>query len=131
MGTAANQAKTRWNAKNYTQVKVYVEPGVASAFKAACSRNGDSMASVISQFMAEYSGTAAQARPRAGLDVSTRRKRRQIVSRMAKELEEVRDAEMGYLERIPENLHGSARYEAAEESVSAMDEALDLLGGVY
>jgi Cft2 family RNA processing exonuclease len=29
----ATQAKKRWNAENYTQIKVHVDPKVASAFK--------------------------------------------------------------------------------------------------
>jgi hypothetical protein len=33
---ATNKAKTRWNAEHYTQIKVYIDPGVASDFKRKC-----------------------------------------------------------------------------------------------
>jgi hypothetical protein len=60
LSKAANQAKTKWNSENYTQVKAYVAPEIASAFKAACAAAGVSMNSKLSQFMADYCNTQAK-----------------------------------------------------------------------
>jgi len=131
MGSAANQAKTRWNAKKYRQVKFSIDPDIAAAFKAACSAAGSSMAGAVSQFMAEYSKAAKACKAPTGADFSTRKKRRQAVSRMISQLEQIMDAEEGYMEAIPENLRNSVRYESAEESISSMEDALDKLAEIY
>ena len=43
------------------------------------------------------------------------------------DLEELKDEEMEYFENIPENLQSSERYERAETSSSALEEAYDTL----
>jgi hypothetical protein len=129
MVSATNQAKTRWNARHYKQVKGAVEPGTASAFKDACEKAGQSMASVLSSFMMEYSATTAD-KPTAS-PLSTRRKCRDAVKRLIVRMEEIRDAEERSKENIPENLHGAGAYEAAEESINVMEEVIDLMGTIY
>jgi len=131
LSKAANRAKSKWNAKNYSQVKVSVDPDVAAAFRAACRRDGRSMASVLSQFMAHYSADAKEGKATSEDDVSTRGKRRKLVRSYAKRIERVRDAEENYMSNIPANLQGSVRYEAAEQSVSVMDSVIELLGEIY
>jgi len=129
MGTAANQAKARWNAKHYTQVKVSVDPELASAFKSACEEAGKSMASVISAYMAGYIAAPASKPPVDTL--STKRKRRNAVTALIGMMEQIRDAEERSMENIPENLHGAGAYEAAGESISVMEEILELMGAIY
>jgi len=60
-----NDARTQWNAKQYTQVKVYVRPDVSANFKDTCAARGESMASVISRAMIEYSGNKSEKTQRA------------------------------------------------------------------
>ena len=129
MGSAANQAKMRWNAKNYTQVKVAVDPGTASAFKAACEKAERSMASVLSAFMAEYCALI-EGKPTAD-PLSTRRKRRDAVKGLAVRMGQIRDAEERSKENIPENLRGAGAYEAAEDSIGIMEDVIDLMESVY
>jgi hypothetical protein len=50
---------------------------------------------------------------------------------LIRQLEQIRDAEEDYLSNIPANLQGSSRYDAAQESVSLMGEAIDILEQVY
>jgi predicted RNase H-like HicB family nuclease len=40
-------------------------------------------------------------------------------------------AEASYMENIPENLKNGSLYETAEEAVSALEEAINLLTEVY
>jgi hypothetical protein len=126
----SGNAKTRWNAAHYTQVKASIDIEIASAFKLACEVAGVSMASQISRFMAEYAGTPEKGKPNTGL-LSTRRKRRDKIKSIISLIGQVRDAEEGYKDRIPENLQGSIRYETAEEYLSAMDDAIELLESAY
>jgi len=131
MGKVANQAKTRWNAEHYMQVKVYVEPDVATGFKRKCQSAGVSMASVVSQFMEDYSKTAVKRKPPPVEDGSTKKKRRQLIDRAARLVEIARDGEESAKDNTPENLKGTDRYMESEESISKMDEIIDLLGDVY
>jgi len=128
MGESANRAKARWNATNYTQVKVSVNPGIAAAFKTACAAGGVSMAGVLSQFMLEYGAAAKDTVPG---NLSTRRKRRKAAAEVASRLETIREAETASHENVPENLRGTEAYEATEDIISALDEAIGLLGCIY
>jgi len=82
---AATQVKQGWNASHYTQVKISADADLAAAFKAACASSGASMASVLTQYMAQYSKTATKRKP--GSDYSTRRQRRAAVRHLLLQLE--------------------------------------------
>ena len=129
MGRTSNTAKQDWNAKRYTQVKVSVRPEIAAMFKAACESAGVSMASAITQFMADYSVGAAKRG--SAPDCSTRRKRRLFAQTIKQQMECARDAEEESRDRIPENLRGSENYERADEIVSLWDEVIELMGAIY
>ena len=131
MGNASNRAKTKWNASHYKQQKFSVDPEIAAAFKTACETAGVSMASEISRFMVEYSATKPKQKAASVEDMSTRRKRRKIVVAMTLLLESVMHAEMSSHDNVPENLRNSIAYEENEERISAMEEALELLGSIY
>jgi len=131
LSTAANRAKTKWNAEHYSQIKVSVDPVIAAAFKTACERAGRSMAGVLSQFMAEYSAVRKDSSPAVADTVSTRRKRRNSVNSLTLQMEQIRDAEVNYQSNIPDNLQGSSRFEAAEQSIAVLDEVIELLREIY
>jgi hypothetical protein len=127
---SATQAKKRWNVKHYTQVKVSVDPETASAFKKACAASNVSMARELTRFMAGYGNTETK-QHKAPPDYSTRRRRRAAVSSLMKQLELIMDAEERYRDNIPENLQGSVVFERADECVSLLEEAIELMGSVY
>jgi hypothetical protein len=134
MSNAATQAKQRWNAaKNfssfYTQVKVSVNPEVASAFKSAYAAANVSMAEKLTQLMTEFSDTVAKDKTKP--NYSTKRQRRASVRSIARQLEQIKDAEECYKDNIPANLQGSVVFEAADQSVSLLDEAIETLDSVY
>jgi monoamine oxidase len=130
LGNTSNQAKQRWNTDNYTQVKVSVKPETAAAFKAACAASNVSMSGVISQFMAKYCGSATK---KGGYspELSTKRQRRAAVRFSITLLERIKTNEEQYRDNIPENLQGSIAFETAENSISALCEAIDLLETAY
>jgi hypothetical protein len=116
----------RWNEENYTQMNVLLPPEVVSAFKAKCAGSGVSMRSEICKFMA---GSMPQ-KP-ARMPVTTRRDRRKAVNKIIQWLEEIAGAEAGYAENIPGNLKNGDACAAAEETVSALEEALGILVEAY
>lgn len=135
LSDAANRAKAKWNSANYTQIKVSVYPDVAASFKASCAAAGSSMASVLSQFMTEYSAGMAGQKPHkktvSSDMVSTKKKRSKSVGGLIRILEQVRDAEEQAMANTPENLQGAENYQASEERMPLLDEALDILERIY
>ena len=65
------------------------------------------------------------------LDVSTRGKRRKAVAGIIELLKEIREAEEGYMTRMPENLQSGDAYAVADNSVDVIIEAVDLLSDAY
>ena len=155
MANPYNEIKQRWNAAHYVQIKVSVNPEIAAAFKAACASSGVSIASVLSKFMADYSihpyspcptlyepgktvigkneaiavKSSKTAAPADSL--ATRRLRRDAVNAIVSKMEQLVSAEESYRDRIPANLQNSMVYDAAEESIAAMYEIIELLQEVY
>ena len=113
------------SAARYTQIKVSVAPGIASAFKEACFASNVSMAAVLTEFMASYS--KCPAKPKALPDYSTRRRRRAAIKEIIAQLELMKAWEEKVLDNTPENLQGSGVYDATEEAVSSLEEAIDIL----
>lgn len=126
MSHTSNQVKQRWNEGHYVQVKVSVKPELAVAFKAKCQAEGVSMASEFSRFM---SGQVIS--PQKPDPYATRQRRRKLLSSLISRIEAIADAERTYLENIPPNLQSSRMYEAADLTVSALEEALDILAEAY
>lgn len=111
------------------QVKVSVAPEIAAAFKRACAASDASMAAVLTQFMAGYAGGKAEAK--TGPDYSTRRRRRAALKVMIAHLEQMRCWEERVREHTPDNLQGSAAYDATEEAISSLSEAIDALAAFW
>jgi hypothetical protein len=126
----SNDAKQRWNAAHYAQVKISVNKDIAVSFKAACAANGKSQASVLEKFMAEYSKLPPKKTEMPDM-LETRKKRRTAVKTIAARLEDVLTAEEHFYSNVPDNLHGSKWHEASESSISTIQEILDLLSDIY
>lgn len=129
MGIAATQSKQRWNASHYTQVKISVNPDIASDFKSACATTNASMASVLSKFMTEYSKAVIE--NKFPSDLSTRRKRRTAIKTLILQLERIMAAEERCRDNIPSNLQGSVVFDTADQYVSSLEETMELLHSIY
>jgi hypothetical protein len=130
MGRTSNESKDRWNAANYTQIKVSVNSQIAASFKASCKADEVSMAKVLSDFMATKGGMSAGNHAVPDM-LSSRAGRRELVGELAATLELVKEAEEQYRDNIPENLKESVRHENAEHSIESIEEALSLLLEAY
>ncbi|MCL2336045.1 MAG: hypothetical protein FWC60_01355 [Firmicutes bacterium] len=123
MGKTSNQAKQQWNAKNYVQLKISIAPDIAAAFKAKCAASGVSVTSELTRLMGGKSTSNRIQKPAADM-YRTRRLRRNGLEVLMAHLESIRDAEQDYLNAMPANLDTSPMHEAAEQAVSALDDAL-------
>ena len=109
----------------YKQVKITVEAKLAETFKSACISTNTSMAGVLTEYMAKYSKSTQEKKPKPSL--STKRQRRNAIEIIVQKLEQIKESEEEYKERIPENLQISAVYETAEQWIEMLDEAIELL----
>jgi hypothetical protein len=116
-----------FNREHYTQVKAYVPKDVAAEFKRKCKAAGVSMASVLVEYMTDAEPEPASDKP----DLGARRLRKREVGRIAARLGDVLDAEEAYMDRIPENLSRSVRYENADRAVELLTDIVQALGEVY
>jgi len=130
MGKTSNQAKQQWNTKNYVQIKISVAPNIATAFKAKCAASDVSITSELTRLMGGKSTSNKMQRPTVDMYL-TRRLRRSGLEFLIAHIEAIRDAEQDYLNAIPTNLVTSPMHDATEQSVSALDDALDSLYGAF
>ena len=112
--------------KGCVQVKAYVKPEAAAAFKEKCMKENVSVSCRINGFIC---GETERDPP---IDaVATRRQRRKAVDILTAKLYAVMSAEMAYQDNIPENLRNSSVYDVSCRTVEVLEEALDLLNEAY
>ena len=85
------------------------------------------MASEITKFMVERTDAMKPANDKAINRVMNRGGRRKETKSIVARLEEIRGAEEAYMLAIPENLQGGSAYEAAENAVDLLEQAIGLL----
>jgi hypothetical protein len=130
LGKTSNAVKQRWKKSKYTQVNVALPQETVRLFKARCKDEGVSMASELYSFMSGAVGDRTT-KTKTGFKVTTRPQRRKTLALLILHIEAVMEAETDYMEAIPDNLRSSVRYDAAEQAVSALEEALGNLMDVY
>jgi hypothetical protein len=130
MGSTGKASKQRWNEEHYKQVKTVAALETIDAFKTVCAAAGQSVNGAITRYM-EASVKGGLGRKPPTLRLATRPQRRMSVRAVLSALRSIRDAEADYAERIPDNFRGGERYEASEQSVDALDEAIGLLDEAY
>jgi hypothetical protein len=130
---SSRTAREKWNAAHLSHINIAIDKTLAEDFKTACKRDGVSVAGTLTSFMKERLGITAEPQStqasRARTDTRTHR-RKQVLSIIIA-LENIRDAEEAYLDRIPENLQDSIRSEIAEHSISMLSDAIDILCDAY
>jgi hypothetical protein len=130
--SASNRAKQKWNANHYAQIKVSVNPEIASEFKAACVASNISMAKVLSEYMQKYIQSPSKvAEKSTAPNLRTRKGRRKQMKIHIEGLEAIKSGEENYREKIPVNLQNSIVYESAEANISLLEEAIEILATVF
>jgi hypothetical protein len=113
-----------------TQLKVSVKSDLAAIFKASCLASNVSMTSVVSDFMRQYSNVEARKKGYSP-DLSTKRQRRAAVCHIITQLHRILDNEVNYRDKIPINFQDSEVFETADQCVSLLSEAMELLEEAY
>ena len=111
--------------KAMTQVKFTIESDIVSMFKARCTTEGVSMASVISHWM--KTGRPDKGGAKAKTD--TRPHRRKTVLEMIMLLEAVLQEEEDYRDAIPEVFQ--SRIDSAETACEELAQAIECLEGAF
>jgi hypothetical protein len=129
---ASKIARERWNTEHYRQMNISVGKELAEAFKALCREEGVSVAGEMKSFMQGRLGMAtAKSCGVPGAGKPSRGKRRREVAAVIARLERILVDEEYYLDRIPVNLQGGVRAEAAAHSTAMLSEAIDSLSDAY
>jgi hypothetical protein len=129
MGRTSSTAKQRWNGENYTQLKIWARPEIVMEFKAKCKAANVSMAGELTRFMS--SSSQRDAGGGTPLAIATRPQRRKAVKAIIQELQGILEAENKYIDNMPPGVSESIRRDAADETVEALEEAIDALGNAY
>ena len=124
------ESKKRWNAANYKQLNLSVNPELYKAFQLACKQNGSSMRRAITEFMSSYAEAPAAIKKTAKVR-NDRNHRRKAVKIIIGQLTNIQENEEAYKNNIPENLQSSSRYAAAEQAIEAMETAIELLNEAF
>jgi hypothetical protein len=128
-------AKQKWNDAHYTQVKVSVDKKIATAFKKACMESFVSMANVLATFMVSFAQGDIKTKntysPNEIVSLATKRQRRNRAKYHIEGLELIKAAEEASRDNIPENLQNSVVFDNAENTISLLDEAIDLIVSAF
>jgi len=120
------QSRKRWNAANYKQLNLLVNPELLETFRTACEQNGNSMRKVLTEFMIAYAqAPPTTKKPKKGYN--ERGRRRKTVESIVSQLTAICEAEVQYMDNMPDNLKNSSRYTTAEQAVEMLNEAIELL----
>jgi hypothetical protein len=131
MGKTSSAVKNKWCAAHYSQIKIAVSPELAAAFKAFCKAEGTTVTWELSTYMSGRCGISKPQKRPPKDPLATRGGRRKLLAGARQLIEQVLDAESAYRDNIPENFHGAVNYEAAEQCVADLEEALELLEGAF
>jgi hypothetical protein len=112
------------------QIKIYAEPELAEAFKSLCSKSDTSVTAEINEYMRKRTHMKEPATV-TGSRTEKRWQRRAAARRITSLLEDIRNAEESYRDRIPENLSGCSMAETADETVRCLEEAIGLIQDAY
>ena len=133
MGTAATRAKRKWNSQHYTNVSAAMDQELAAKLKERCRQDSVSVTGVITRLVAGYleaEPPGPKEKPQKKAPDNRGRRRRALQAHISA-IEDICCGEEEYLNNIPENLHGSVRYQNAENSVEHLLAGLDELREAY
>ena len=136
MSKTASYVKDKYNSKTYDRYTFYIRKDEALN---GCLQ-ADKQENPVSKIMKDalfmyYNEPRGNARPKADKPppptYTTKRQRRAAMKRILSQLEQIKAAEERSRDNIPQNLQGSSAYEAAEECINALEEALEILDSAY
>jgi len=140
MSKTASYIKDKYNAKTYDRYTFYIRKDEAlNACLQADKQEKHLGQTIKDSLLLYYSEKMKQtepgdsSRPKTSKSpvYMTKRQRRAAMKAIINQLAQIKAAEESSHDNVPENLQSSPAFEAAEECISALDEAMELLGSAY
>ena len=141
MSKTASYVKDRYNAKTYDRYTFYIRKDEALNDHLQADKQmqpiSQTMKDALSLYYSEKDeqpSPGRNTRPKTNIpqpSYTTKRQRRTATKKIIEQLQQIRDAEEISRDNYPENLQSSPAFNAAEECITALDEALDILGNAY
>jgi len=130
MGRTSSAVKQKWNELNYRQIKIMISPKTAETFKKTCNETGQTMNGVLTRYIESFCKKKPH-KPLPPLKIETRQQRKKSLELILGILNDLREAESDYLEKIPENLRNGIRYENSNQCIDTLDDAINILEGSF
>jgi len=137
MSKTSSYVKDRYNSKTYDRYTFYIRKDEAlndvlqKSIKTqpASQIAKDALTMFFDEKIEPQPGD--NTRPKTTPDYSTKRQRRAGMKKVIKQLEQIKEAEERSRDNTPDNLQSAPAFEAAEECISALEEALETLREAY
>jgi len=136
MSKTASYVKDRYNAKTYDRYTFYIRKDEALNDHLQAEKQkqpiSQTMKDALSLYYSEKEKQPAPGNTRSKTNrpqpsYTTKRQRRTATKKIIDQLQQIRDAEEISRDNFPENLQSSPAFNAAEECITALDEALEML----
>ena len=138
MSKTASYVKDKYNAKTYDRYTFYMRKDEPLNDRLQADKQKKLISQAIKDALSlHYLGEEKQivntrlktSKPTP--NYTTKRQRRAAMKRITEQLQLIKAAEEQSRDNIPESFHSSPAYEAAEECINVLDEALELLASAY
>jgi vacuolar-type H+-ATPase subunit I/STV1 len=134
MSKTASHVKDKYNAKTYDRYTLYLRKDDNLNNILQRRKESQPLSEIVKDALALYFQTEpdnTKKPSKATPSFTTKRQRRAAVKKIIKQLEQIRDAEETSRDNFHENFQNSPNYEAAEESISMLEDALESLESAY
>ena len=144
MSKTASYIKDRYNAKTYDKYVVYLRKDDNLNTCLQTDKETTPISQIIKEALFMFyrekiqqsdsesnSGENTRRKAEKPFVLATKRQRRAAIKKILLQLQQIKYAEEISRDNIPENLQGSINFEAAEECINALEEALELLDSAY
>jgi len=141
MSKTASYIKDRYNAKTYDRYTFYLRKDETLNDRLQADKGKQPISQIIKDALlthyddrtepSESAQPKQKAKPKPPPQYGTRRQRRAATKSIINQLEQMKAAEELSHKNTPENLQSTEAYDNAEESISALDEAIESLKSAY
>ena len=140
MSKTASYVKDKYNAKTYDRYTFYMRKDEHLNVRLQADKQKRAISQTVKDALFLYYSVdtnqtepGGSTRPKSNKtsDYTTKRQRRTAMKTIISQLEMIKAAEERSRDNVPDNLHNSPAFEVAEECISALDEALEILRSAY
>jgi len=140
MSKTASYVKDRYNKKTYDRYTFYLRKDEALNNYIQADKETTPVGSIVKDALSIFyrekqqqtdPGRNTRQKAEKSPTLTAKRQRRAAMKKVILQLQQIKDAEETSHDNTPENLQGSPAYEAAEECINSLEEALEILESAY